>query len=243
MRDQTVFISGGSGALGSAMVRKFAAEGCRVAFTWHRNAEKAEQLLAELRAGGAKVAAWPLDVLDKAACVEVVGKAEAELGPVDVLVNNAGVSQIMPFPLIEEDDWDLVLDTNVKGMFLVTKAFVRGMIRRRKGCIVNLGSLAGMRILEVPVHYATAKSAVLGFTLSLARELARFNIRVNAVVPGMINGGVGLSVPDAQREEYRHYCTMGRVGEPGEVADLVVFLTGEKAAYINAQTIFIDGGI
>jgi 3-oxoacyl-[acyl-carrier protein] reductase len=132
---------------------------------------------------------------------------------------------------------------NVKGMFLVTKAFIRGMIRRRRGCVVNMGSLAGMRLLDVPVHYATAKSAVVGFTLSLAREVSRYEIRVNAVVPGMLTRGVSDNVPPPQQEEYKRYCALSRAGEPQEVAELVAFLASDRASYINAQAIHVDGGI
>jgi NAD(P)-dependent dehydrogenase (short-subunit alcohol dehydrogenase family) len=128
-------------------------------------------------------------------------------------------------------------------MFLVTKAFVRGMIRRKQGAVVNLGSLAGMRMLEVPVHYATAKSAVVGFTLSLARELARYHVRVNAVVPGLITGGVSSNVPEKQQEDYFQHCAVGRAGKPEEVAELVAFLASDRASYISAQAIHIDGGV
>ena len=165
------------------------------------------------------------------------------MGPVDVLVNNAGVTQVMPFAMIEEADWDRVMDVNVKGMFLVTKAFGRGMIRRRSGSIVNIGSLAGMRVLEVPVHYAAAKSAVLGFTLSLARELGRYNVRVNAVVPGMLTAGVSTNIPAKQQEKYKEFCCLSRAGTPQEVAELVAFLASDRSSFINAQSIFADGGI
>jgi NAD(P)-dependent dehydrogenase (short-subunit alcohol dehydrogenase family) len=168
---------------------------------------------------------------------------ERDLGRVDVLVNNAGVTQVMPFAMIEEKDWDQVMDVNVKGMFLATKAFARGMIRRKSGNIVNLGSLAGMRVLEVPVHYAAAKSAVVGFTLSLARELGRYNIRVNAVVPGMLTGGVSTNIPPKQQERYKEFCCLSRAGEPEEVAELVAFLASDRSSYINAQSLFVDGGI
>jgi len=234
------FVTGGSGAVGAAIVRVLAREGARVAYSYHRHPDKAEQLDAEL---GEKVKSYPLDVLDAKAAVDLARQIEQALGPIDILVNNAGLSQVMPFALIEEKDWDLMMDVNVKGMFLVTKAFLRGMIRRKCGNVINIGSLAGMRMLDVPVHYATAKSAVVGFTLSLAREMSRYNIRVNAVVPGMLTAGVAVNVPAKQREEYCRYCAQARPGEPAEVAELVAFLASDRSSYINAQAINVDGGI
>jgi len=241
LEGKTAIVTGGSGAVGEAIVRVLAREGCRVAFTYNSQVDKARQIEAD--PAGADVRAYALDVLDAAAAVALATRVEADLGPLDVLVNNAGLSQVMPFALIEEADWDRMMGVNVKGMFLVTKAFIRGMIRRKAGSVVNIGSLAGMRLLDVPVHYATAKSAVVGFTLSLAREMARYGIRVNAVVPGMLTAGVASNVPDKQREEYCRYCTAGRPGEPSEVAELVAFLASDRSSYINAQAINVDGGI
>jgi 3-oxoacyl-[acyl-carrier protein] reductase len=241
--NRRAFVTGGTGAVGMAIVRCLAGQGAHVAFSYNQHVDKAHQLEKELAVGNRMVKGYALDVADAAGVSRVAEQIEQELGPVDILVNNAGVTQIMPFALIEEADWDQIMDVNVKGMFLVTKAFVRGMIRRKNGAIVNLGSLAGARVLEVPVHYATAKSAVVGFTLSLARELARYHIRVNAVVPGLLEGGVSSHVPDKQREDYIQHCTTGRAGKPEEVADLVAFLASDRASYINAQVIHIDGGI
>ncbi|MCP5105456.1 MAG: SDR family oxidoreductase, partial [bacterium] len=164
-------------------------------------------------------------------------------GRIDILVNNAGITQVLPLPLIEEEDWDRAMAVNVKGMFLVTKEVVRRMIARKSGVILNIGSIAGLRLLEVPVHYATAKSAVLGFTISLAKELARYNIRVNATAPGMLDAGVGVNVPEKQYNEYLKYCTAGRPGKPEEVAHFAAFLCSDKAGYINAQNMVIDGGL
>jgi NAD(P)-dependent dehydrogenase (short-subunit alcohol dehydrogenase family) len=163
-------------------------------------------------------------------------------GSVDVLVNNAGLTQVMPFALIEEEDWDQILTANLKTMFLVTKEIIRSMISHKRGVVINIGSLAGHRLLEVPVHYATAKAGVSGFTLSLAKELSRYNIRVNEVVPGLLSKGVGELVPEKERAEYLRYCAAGRPGEPGEIAEVVAFLASEKAQYINAQRVFVDGG-
>ena len=164
-------------------------------------------------------------------------------GRIDLLVNNAGITQIMPFALIEEEDWDRTMNVNVKGVFLITKAVVRKMISQKAGVIVNIGSIAGQRLLEVPVHYATSKAAIGGFTISLAKELARYNIRVNCIVPGMLDSGVGTNVPEKQFQEYMKYCAAGRPGRPEEVAHLAAFLCSEKAAYINAQNLIVDGGL
>jgi NAD(P)-dependent dehydrogenase (short-subunit alcohol dehydrogenase family) len=241
--DKVALVTGGSGSVGQATVRALAREGCRVAFTYHSGRETADRLEADLTAIGAAVRAFPLDVLDAKAAGILAQTIEREIGPVDILVNNAGIAQIMPFAMIEEEDWDRVMEVNVKGLFLVTKAFARGMIRRKSGSIVNVGSLAGMRMLEVPVHYATAKSAVVGFTLSLARELGRYTVRVNAVVPGMLTDGVSRNIPAKQREEYNRYCALSRAGTPEEVAELIAFLASPRSSYINGQAIFIDGGI
>ena len=224
---QTAFVTGGTGAVGSAIVRCLAAHGAQTAFSFYQQADKARQIEQELAAKRQTAKGYALDVLDVAGAGHLADQIERELGPLDILVNNAGVTQVMPFALIEEEDWDRMMDVNVKGMFVVTKAFVRAMIRRQRGAIVNLGSLAGMRVLEVPVHYATAKSAVVGFTLSLAQELSRYHIRVNAVVPGLLTGGVSANVPDKQREDYLRHCASGRAGTPEE-AGAEVTLPSER---------------
>lgn len=243
LKGKMAFVTGGSGAIGQSIVRTLARENCRVAFSYKDNPEKAQTLEVELRNQGKEAWSFTLDVTNGAASAALCQKIETEIGPIDILVNNAGIAQVMPFAMIEEKDWDAIMDTNVKGMFLVTKAFARGMIRRKRGNIINIGSLAGMRMLEVPVHYATAKSAVTGFTMSLARELGRYNIRVNSAAPGMMDKGVSCNIPDKQYQQYISYCALSRVGKCDEVAELVAFLASDRSGYITAQSILIDGGI
>lgn len=243
LKGKTAVITGGSGAVGAALVKCFLAHGAAVAFTYHQAKDKALAMEEKLKTEGARVKAYAVNLAHSADVDGLAGQVENDLGAVDILINNAGLTQVMPFALIEEEDWDMVMNVNVKGMFLVTKAFVRTMIRRKSGVIINLSSLAGTRVLEVPVHYATAKSAVLGFTYSLAQELSRYRVRVNAIVPGLLENGVSVNVPDKQREDYLSHCTMGRAGKPDEVAELAAFLASDRAAYINAQAIHIDGGI
>jgi NAD(P)-dependent dehydrogenase (short-subunit alcohol dehydrogenase family) len=236
--DRVALVTGGSGAVGGAIVRRFSQDGLKVAFTFLHHQERAEQLQNETNALGVQA-----DLTDRVQVKETVQKVLEAFGHIDVLVNNAGLTQVMPFALIEEEDWDQVLTANLKTMFLVTKEVIRSMISRKRGVVINIGSLAGHRLLEVPVHYATAKAGVSGFTLSLAKELSRYNIRVNEVIPGLLSKGVGELVPEKERAEYLRYCATGRPGEPEEVAEAVAFLASEKAQYINAQRIFVDGGI
>lgn len=235
---KTVLVTGGSGAVGSAIVRRLTAEGYAVAFSYLTRRESAERLANET---GAR--AFAADLTDRQQVRAMVDAIAASAGDIDVLVNNAGRTQVMPFALIEETDWDAIMAANLKTLYLVTQEAIRGMIRRRKGVIVNIGSLAGHRLLEVPVHYATAKAAVTGFTLALAKELARYNVRVNEVVPGLLTQGVGTLVPDKEVAEYVRYCAAGRRGEPAEVAEVVAFLAGDGAGYVNAQSVYVDGGV
>ena len=243
LKDKIAFVTGGSGAIGSAIVRTMAREGCSVAYSYNSRKDEAGKIDKEMAASGLNVTSYKLDILDGKAATVLAETIEKDLGPIDILVNNAGTSQVMPFAMINEADWDSIMDVNVKGMFLVTKAFARGMIRRKKGVIINMSSLAGFRMLEVPVHYATAKAAVSGFTFSLARELGRYNIRVNTVAPGMLTDGVSVNILEKQQQQYKEYSAMSRAGEPSEVAELVAFLASDRSSFITAQTLLIDGGI
>ena len=240
---KVVLITGGSGSIGAASCRAMARHGADVAFTYLRREDAAQALAEDLRGPGRRCLCLPVDGCQAEQVDRAVAETEQTLGRVDVLVNNLGMTQVMPFALIEEQDWDEMFQVNLKSMFLFVRAAARGMIRRRSGVILNLSSIAGQRLLEVPVHYATAKAAVMGFTVSLAKEFARYGVRVNTISPGLVEGGIGTNVSRRQLEQYNSYCATGRPGTPEEVAELVAFLASDRASYINAQNIVVDGGL
>lgn len=236
---KTVFITGGTGYIGSGICRKATEYGAKVIFSYSRKAEQAEMLLKELP--GAKAVQMNLNNVKE--LTSIIEKLYKEEPVIDILVNNAAISQIMPLAMLEEEDVDLALHINIKGTIFVTKAVVRGMIRNKHGAIVNIGSIAGQRILDVPLTYAMTKAALPGMTNALAAELKRFNIRVNTVIPGMMEGGVAKGVPDDLRADFLKHNTRGRAGTAEDVAELVCFLASDKSSYINGQHIAVDGGI
>ncbi len=235
---KTALVTGGSGAVGMAIVRKLRGLSMPVIFSYCTNERAASALAKETGA-----TAMQADLTHREQVAGLAERAMAEFGAIDILVNNAGQTQVVPFALMEEEDWDQTIAANLKSMYLVTREVARHMVRRRSGVIVNIGSLAGHRLLGVPVHYATAKAGVSGFTLALAHELARYNIRVNCVVPGLLEEGVGRLVPQKEKDEYVKYCLTGRLGRVEEVAEAVAFLASDAASYVNAQNLFVDGGL
>jgi 3-oxoacyl-[acyl-carrier protein] reductase len=238
LKNKISLITGGAGAVGRKLCEVFLREGAKVAFTYHQYGNKS---FGELEKKGAR--GYPVEITSAKSVQKTARNIANDFGQVDILVNNVGLTQVLPFALIEEEDWDEVISVNLKGMFLMCKALVPSMIQRQQGVIINFGSLAGHRLLEVPVHYATAKAGVTGFTISLAKELSRYHIRVNSIVPGLLDEGVGTNISKRQLDEYKKYCLTGRPGKTIEVAELTAFIASDKAGYINAQNIFVDGGI
>lgn len=243
LSSKNILVTGGSGEIGKAICKVLAREGADVAFSYNFNEKNAQELATKINAMGRKCYFEKIDTLNTEEVETFFNRAQKNIGQFDVLINNIGATQIMPFALMEEEDWDDMMQVNLKSMFLFCKAAAPGMIRQQKGAILNIGSIAGRRLLEVPVHYAAAKAGVTGFTISLAKELCRYAIRVNEITPGLIEGGVGLNITDKQLEDFNKYCALGRPGKPEEIAEMACFLVSDRASYINAQSIVIDGGL
>jgi 3-oxoacyl-[acyl-carrier protein] reductase len=240
---RVALVTGGSRGLGRAICVALAAEGAHVAFNYARSDEDAAATVAEIQAAGGTASAHKVSVLDKAGLLELVKQLDARHGKIDILVNNAGFGQVVPLALMEESDWDAMLDTHVKGAFLSTQAVLRTMVRERYGRVINIGSLAGVKMMQAPVHYATAKAALKGFTESLAKEVGRYGITVNCVAPGILDEGVSDHLPPARREEYVRHCALRRVGSLAEAANVVVFVASERASYMNGATVVVDGAV
>ena len=242
LEHKRVLVTGASRGLGQTMCRLFAEAGARVAFTYARDQEGAAVTQDQIETRS-EALVFQASVLDQAKTREVVQRIQEKWGAIDVLVNNAGITQNLPIALMEEEDWDKVMDINVKGTFLTTRAVLRGMIRQKSGTILNIGSLAGLRPLEAPVHYSASKAAIAGFTLALSKQVARYSIRVNCLAPGLLDEGVGRNLPESRLREYLKHCALGRPGTLEEVAHLAAFLISDACAYVNGEVIIMDGGL
>lgn len=236
-------VTGGSRGLGRAMCAAFAAAGAKVAFTYRTNVDDAEAAKASLLALGCEPLVFQGNVADAAHVKDTVAAVVAAWGGIDILVNNAGVTQILPIALLEEADFDQVMAVNVKGPYLFSRAVLRSMIRAKSGHILNIGSFASERVIEAPLHYAASKSALRGMTESLAREVGRYNIKVNLLSPGLLDCGLARMLPKHRIKEYLAQSSLGRLGTAREVAEMATFLVSDENSFMAAAKIVADGGL
>jgi 3-oxoacyl-[acyl-carrier protein] reductase len=236
---QRVLVTGGSGGIGQGICAVASREGARVAFTWTGN-EAGAAATSKLIGDGAL--AIRADLREPLAAARVVGAVEDAWGGVDVLVNNAAVSEAVPFILLEDAEVRDVFELNVLAPFRLCRAAARGMIRRKYGRIVNLSSIAGSRSIPGPTHYAASKGALEGLTRSLAHELGPYGVLVNAIAAGIFEGGLRSTIPEHHQKRYLDACALRRVGQPAECGELVAWLASPRNTYLNGDVVFLDGG-
>ncbi len=243
LENKNILVTGGSRGLGQQLCITFAKEGAKVAFNYASDEQGAADTVAKTPTGCPEILPFKTSVLDTAALKKMVAQLEKQWFSIDILVNNAAVSQMLPMALLEEEDWDTLMDINTKGAYLVTRMVLRGMIRRRKGKILNIGSIAGLRPLESPAHYAASKAAIQGFTVALAKEVGRYNITVNCLAPGILEGGLAAALPSYRLDDYLKHCALGRLGTFEEVSQTAAFLVSDLNNYMSGTTLVMDGGL
>ena len=236
---KTALVTGGSKGIGQAIAGTLYGAGARVAIV-ARDGARAEQAARTL---GERARGYSCDVTDGDRIAGTLEAVERDLGPVDILVNNAGLTKDNLLFRIGEPDWDLVLDTNLKGAFLFTKAAARGMIKRRWGRIVNITSVIGLMGNKGQANYAASKAGLIGFTKSVAKELGSRNVLVNAVAPGYIDTELTQVLTEEQRQSLFPLIALGRLGHGADVAGAVLFLASDMASYITGQVLVVDGGM
>jgi len=240
--DKTVLVTGGTAGIGRAIALRFAREGASVAI-FGTNGERASQVLEEMRSLAThpdqKFFSKLVDVSDKKA----VDAAVADLGFIEILVNNAGITRDGLLMKMSEDDWDLVIAVNLKSIYNLSQAVIRPMLKARQGKIVNISSVVGLMGNAGQTNYAAAKAGMIGMTKALAKEVASRGICVNCIAPGFIQTAMTGVLTDEQKAAIFKQIPMGRLGLPEEIADAVLFLSGPGANYITGQTLTVDGGM
>lgn len=242
-RSQVALVTGGSRGIGRAIVESLALDGWNVAFTYSRSHEAADSLVSRLKDEGTSALAIQGDVKDFERAEEVVREVREKWGPVQLLVNNAGMKKDAPLFRMSADAWREVIDTNLTGTFNYSRSVIYEMIKRKQGVIINIVSVSGMIGLPGQTNYSSSKAGIIGFTRALAKEVARFKIRVNAVAPGLIETEMLDDMPEAALKKLLEQVPMGAPGRPEQVADVVSFLAGSGAEYITGQVLPVDGGL
>ena len=243
LEGKVALVTGASRGIGKAIALLLAENGADVAVNFAGSTAAAEAVAAEIEKIGRKAILVQGDVSQTEVCAEMVDKVVKELGHIDILVNNAGITRDTLLLRMKEEDWDAVLNTNLKGVFNCTKAAVKYMAKQRSGSIVNISSVVALMGNAGQANYAAAKAGILGFTRSVAKEMAARGIRVNAVTPGFIKTDMTSVLSEKVVAAMEASIPLARLGEPEDIAKAVLFLVSDNAAYITGQTLHVDGGM
>ncbi len=244
LHGKTALVTGGSRGIGAAIVRRFAEEGASVAFTYLSSAEKANALATELtNAHGVQVQAYPSNAADFAQAETLVNDVLRDFGKLDILVNNAGITRDNLMLRMTEEQWDEVINTNLKSIFNLTKHVLKPMLKAKSGSIINMSSIVGMTGNAGQANYAASKAGIFGFTKSIAKEVGSRSIRCNAIAPGFIETEMTEALDEKTKEAYFANIPMKRFGKGEEVANVCVFLGSDASSYVSGQTISVCGAL
>ena len=236
-------ITGGSRGIGKAISKQFASQGIRVAVNYISNQDAADKVVKLVEDAGSSAVAVQGDVTKRADVERIFAEASEALGPVEILVNNAGIISDSLLMHMSDEDWDSVIDLDLRSVFLCTREAIRTMIRSRWGRVINIGSVVGLRGNSGQANYAAAKAGMVGFTQSIAKEVASRNITVNCVAPGYVETDIVEDLPKDLKQAIMDRVPIGRFGYPEEIAGMVGFLASDAASYITGQAIAVDGGL
>ncbi len=238
LKNKIAVVTGGAQGIGKSIVQKLAENGAKV-FIWDVNEERGKQTEKELREKGFDVTFMKVNIGD----FQEVNESAKKIGEIDILVNNAGITRDKLLLRMNETDWDAVISVNLKGTFNCTKAFLPSMLKKRNGRIVNISSVIGLMGNKGQSNYAASKAGIIGFTKSVAKEVASRNITCNAIAPGYIETEMTEKLPEEVKKAYIEVIPLRRPGKPEDVANVVLFLVSESASYITGQVINVDGGM
>jgi len=241
--NKTGIITGASRGLGKAIAMAFASEGAFVGIGYHKNQKEAEKTVNEIQESGGAAMLVKADIKNTRETQNAYSSFIRERAGIDFLINNAGIIYDQPFALMSEESWSLVIQTNLGGAFNCSRAVVRNMIARKTGVIINISSVTGTKANPGQANYAASKGGVEALTRTMAAELAQMGIRVNAVVPGILKGGMTERLDNRVVDALQNQIPLKRLGELNEVVQTVLFLTSEAASYITGQSVLVDGGL